>query len=42
MVEVKFGESWPRDANQDGKSRDWKYFEVGDKIDIFDVCFFMH
>lgn len=39
MVEVKFGEGWPRDAANDGAVRDWKNFEVGDKIDILDVSF---
>lgn len=38
MVEVKFGEKWPRDFDSSNVSeRDWKNFEVGDRIDIFDV-----
>lgn len=41
MVEVKFGEKWPRDFESNNASdRDWKNFEVGDKIDVFDVSFF--
>lgn len=38
MVEVKFGEKWPRDFDEkDAQVRDWRQLEVGDKIDIFDV-----
>ena len=50
MVEMRFGETWPRDGvllsgsssgqqkEGDGKA-DWRQFEVGDRIDIFDVSF---
>ena len=53
MVEMRFGETWPRDIflqadelnpNSSGKdqvkkvqTKDWRNFEVGDRIDIFDV-----
>jgi hypothetical protein len=42
MVEMKFGERWPRDEAASGEYgsgavRDWRNFEVGDKIDVFDV-----
>jgi hypothetical protein len=39
MVEVRFGDKWPRDQENKDKEveRDWRNFEVGDKIDIFDV-----
>ena len=39
MVEVKFGDKWPRDFENSNNlsDRDWRNFEVGDKIDIFDV-----
>lgn len=38
MVEEKFGGKWPRDdKNTTTIVRDWRNFEVGDKIDIFDV-----
>lgn len=40
MVEVKFGDQWPRDMynKEEGhvEERDWKSFEVGDRIDILD------
>ena len=51
MVEMRFGETWPRDSLlQDGERKDsgansnpkdWRNFEVGDRIDILDVskCF---
>ena len=35
MVELKFGEKWPRDAQSENAVRDWRDFEVGDRIDIF-------
>lgn len=35
MVEVKFGEKWPRDTKNENAIRDWRDFEVGDRIDIF-------
>ena len=38
MVEVKFGEKWPRDFEmKDHIERHWRNFEVGDKIDSLDV-----
>lgn len=44
MVEVRFGDQWPRDVYYNKKEgqgneeqeRDWKNFEVGDRIDILD------
>jgi len=39
MVEVKFGDKWPRDPSniESEAKRDWRNFEVGDRIDISDV-----
>lgn len=38
MVEVKFGEKWPRDSEYNtNMHRDWRNFEVGDKLDVFEV-----
>lgn len=35
MVEVKINNDWPRDHAGDSQQvRDWKNFEVGDKIDV--------
>lgn len=34
MVEVKIGDKWPREQKE--VERDWKEFEVGDKLDVFD------
>jgi agmatine/peptidylarginine deiminase len=34
MVEVKFGDKWPRDAGNTIE-KDWRNFEVGDMIDVF-------
>jgi len=40
MVEMKFGEQWPRDAQGgDYQGRDWRNFEYGDLVDVFDVIF---
>ena len=36
MVEVKF-DKWVRDGKQGECLRDWRNFEVGDKIDVYDV-----
>lgn len=39
MVELKFGEKWPRDAQNEKVERDWRDFEVGDRVDVFYVRF---
>ena len=40
MVEVKFGDKWPRDFElKDHIERHWRNFEVGDKIDVLDLGF---
>jgi len=40
MVEMKFGDVWPRDTPESAENqkniRNFRDFEVGDKIDVYD------